>query len=233
MNVAVILAGGKGRRMKLDRDSKQLLLLNGKPVFLHSLDAFYDSGLFDRFIVVYNPDFKEKYEQYLMDYNNVIMVEAGSERWRSSQNALEEIERIFPETRIVAIHDGARPFIKKELIKSMIKEVNEDIGVIPGIYLKDTIKRLGDDNIVIETPIRNEYARVMTPQMFDFKGLLKAYRNFEHNGSAIPTDDAMMFEAFGKKVKVIIGDESNIKITTPEDVIIAVRLIKLKINNEK
>ncbi len=220
MNISVVLAGGNGKRMKLERGSKQLLKLNGKPVFLHSVDVFQETGIFDKTVVVYNPDYRDEYIKYLKDYKDILMVEAGHERWRSSLNALEEIERSFPLTNIVAIHDGARPFIRKELIENMVKDVKKDLGVIPGVYLKDTIKKINKDNIVVDTPKRSKHVKVMTPQVFDFKNLLEAYRSFDHSIN-MPTDDAMIFESYGKKVKVVIADESNIKITTPEDIIVA------------
>ena len=225
MKVAVVLAGGKGKRMKLEKGSKQLLLLNEKPVFLHSVDIFQESGLFEKIVVVYNPDYLEEYRKYLKEHKDIIMVEAGHERWRSSLNALEEIERSFPQTDMVAIHDGARPFLKKEIIEKLIKEVDKDTGVIPGVYLKDTIKKIDVENIVIDTPKRSEHVRVMTPQIFDFKSLIEAYRSFDHSNKIMPTDDAMIYETADKRVKVVIADETNIKITTPEDIIVAERII--------
>ncbi|MCK9223796.1 MAG: 2-C-methyl-D-erythritol 4-phosphate cytidylyltransferase [Candidatus Muirbacterium halophilum] len=218
MNIAVILAGGKGKRMNM-KGSKQLFKINGKEVFKYSLDVFCNNPLISHIIVVYNKDYKEEFEKINL-LKNVSIIECGKERWESSFNALKFINKEFPNCKKVFIHDGARPFIDAKLIKRLFDNCTKDIAIVPGIPLKDTVKQIDKDGFVVCTPDRNSLVCVQTPQLFDFKTLYNLYEKTNFNLNKV-TDDSSVWELYGKKVKIICGNLQNIKITTKEDIEIA------------
>lgn len=218
----VILAGGVGKRMKADIP-KQFILLNGKPILYYSIKEFVKSSV-DEIIIVVDEKYKkecEKIVETIEEKKKITYVKNGEERVFSVLNALKYIKE-KEEKSFVLIHDGARPFIKKEVIEELIEKVKKDEAVILGTFLKETIKEK-KDNKIIKTIDRNNYILVKTPEAFSFETLYKAYEKWEEDEKKfIPTDDASLVEEYGNvEVTFIESDEKNIKITTPNDLIIA------------
>ena len=195
---AIVLAGGRGKRMNYHK-SKQFIEIKGKPVLVYTLEKFIYNKSIDEVILVLPEDEvdyckKEVLQKYSLKVDRIVI--GGKERQDSVFNALEAMEK----ANIVLIHDGA--------------------GVTP----KDTIKIKNEDNISVDTPDRNTLVAVQTPQCFKYDEIYQCHRKIKEE-NAIVTDDTSVVERYGHKVYLYEGDYTNIKITTPEDLILAERLI--------
>jgi len=213
--VALIVAGGKGERMNADIP-KQFLLLNGTPILMHTLKQF---SHFEEIVLVLPPSQFKYWQELCNTYNfrqKHTLVAGGITRFHSVKNGLEKIA----DNTIVAIHDGVRPLISTSLIESLVAETKSGIGVIPIIPVKDSIRRVEEENS-IHVDRRNLFG-VQTPQCFLSADIQKAYTQ---DFSDTFTDDASVFEANGGKINTLLGEEKNLKITTQEDLKIASILI--------
>ena len=217
---AIILAAGVGKRMGA-ATNKQLLLLDNKPIIVHTLQVFEDCRAVDGvYLVVNQKDLPVVQEEILETYrfNKVMkLVIGGRLRQDSVKNGLEAIEHPCD---IVIIHDGARPFITPSFIEKGIFLMEMFDAIIPAIPVKDTIKVVSKEGFVIKTLERDSLWHVQTPQTFKFDLISKAYKD-GISKKLYGYDDATFLEYSGKKVKVIEGSSYNIKITTPEDLIMA------------
>jgi len=212
---AVIVAGGKGERMNTNTP-KQFLLLNGAPILMHTISAFKD---FDKIIIVLPNSQIENWNTLCKQYNFSIphtIISGGINRFGSVKNGLNLIDK----DSIVVIHDGVRPLISPNLINHLVANTKKDIGVVPVISIKDSLRKL--ENRISKTISRDNIYKVQTPQSFYSASIKKAY---QQKFSIFFTDDASVFESNGGKISTIPGDEKNIKITTKEDLMIA-RLFK-------
>jgi len=217
---AIILAAGVGKRMGA-ATNKQLLLLDNKPIIVHTLQVFEDCRAVDGvYLVVNQKDLPVVQEEILETYrfNKVMkLVIGGRLRQDSVKNGLESIEHPCD---IVIIHDGARPFITPSFIEKGIFLMEMYDAIIPAIPVKDTIKVVSKEGFVIKTLERDSLWHVQTPQTFKFDLISKAYKD-GISKKLYGYDDATFLEYSGKKVKVIEGSSYNIKITTPEDLLTA------------
>ncbi|WP_244834331.1 2-C-methyl-D-erythritol 4-phosphate cytidylyltransferase [Clostridium sp. BJN0001] len=217
---AVVLAGGKGRRMHSDI-SKQFILLDDKPILFYTIKKFIDSGIIDKIVVVAAKDElefckKEVIEKYNLDVYKVIC--GGKERQDSVYNALLELKNT--DTDIVLIHDGARPFVSERIIENAAAYAKKYKCAAPGVMPKDTIKLIDNSNFSVSTFDRNSLVAVQTPQAFDYNLILKCHTEVNKRGINV-TDDTMVAEIFNNDVYIFKGDYKNIKITTDEDLILA------------
>ena len=219
---AIVLAGGRGKRMNYHK-SKQFIEIKGKPVLVYTLEKFIYNKSIDEVILVLPEDEvdyckKEVLQKYSLKLDRIVI--GGKERQDSVFNALEAMEK----ANIVLIHDGARPFISEKIIEEGIKYANIYGAAAPGVTPKDTIKIKNEDNISVDTPDRNTLVAVQTPQCFKYDEIYQCHRKIKEE-NAIVTDDTSVVERYGHKVYLYEGDYTNIKITTPEDLILAERLI--------
>ena len=219
---AIVLAGGRGKRMNYHK-SKQFIEIKGKPVLVYTLEKFIYNKNIDEVILVLPEDEvdyckKEVLQRYSLKVERIVI--GGKERQDSVFNALEAMEK----ADIVLIHDGARPFINEKIIEEGIKYANIYGAAAPGVTPKDTIKVKNEDNISVDTPDRNMLVAVQTPQCFKYDEIYQCHRKIKEE-NAIVTDDTSVVERYGHKVYLYEGDYTNIKITTPEDLILAERLI--------
>lgn len=219
---AIVLAGGRGKRMNYHK-SKQFIEIKGKPVLVYTLEKFIYNKSIDEVILVLPEDEvdyckKEVLQRYSLKVDRIVI--GGKERQDSVFNALEAMEK----ANIVLIHDGARPFISEKIIEEGIKYANIYGAAAPGVTPKDTIKVKNEDNISVDTPDRNTLVAVQTPQCFKYDEIYQCHRKIKEE-NAIVTDDTSVVEKYGHKVYLYEGDYTNIKITTPEDLILAERLI--------
>lgn len=232
-SVAIVLAAGSGSRMNSETP-KQYMELRDNPLIYYSLQAFEDSSI-DEIILVVGENEVEYNRKNIVDKYKISKVReviiGGSERYFSVYNGLKAIK----ETDYVLIHDGARPFISHDLIEGVLQEVEQYKACVVGVPSKDTIKIVNDNNLVINTLNRNYTWIIQTPQAFSYSLVMKAYdalinklKDLDENDSKLNiTDDAMVVEHFtGHPIKLIEGSYSNIKITTPEDMVIGNALIK-------
>lgn len=227
--IAVILAGGRGTRMGADKP-KQYLELAGKPVLAYSLLAF-ERSMADEIFVVCDPSYEEQIRHDMVMKYGISkfagFAKSGEERVWSVKNGLGAVlagrEADEYGNICIMIHDGARPFITTELIRSCAECASEHGAAVPGLPLKDTIKE-AQDGRVITTPDRSRFTAVQTPQCFRADVLAGAYAAFEKNEdkSLIVTDDASLVEIFTRENVIIVpGDEFNLKLTTPMDMKVA------------
>lgn len=222
---SIILAAGQGKRMK-EKYNKQYILLSNKPILAHTLELFQRSSLVDDIILVVPKEEVSYCEKEIVEKYNIqkvsMVVSGGEERQDSVYNGLNNIDK---NTEIVIIHDGARPFVTEELINKLTNEVETSSAVIAAVPVKDTIKVANEKLEIIETPNREKLWAVQTPQVFKYNLIKKAYDEGVDSSIKV-TDDAMMVEALGHRVKIITGSYDNIKITTPEDIHIAEKILE-------
>ena len=223
---AIVLAAGSGSRMK-SKVKKQFMDLLGKPVIYYALKAFQDSPV-DDIILVTGEDAisyckEEIVEQYGFDKVRQI-VAGGKERYESVYNALSQVR-----TKYVLIHDGARAFVDAAMIKTAMEGVAEYKACVIGMPVKDTIKIADTDGFAAETPLRSLVWQIQTPQCFLSEEIKEAYSAMMDGNREGITDDAMVMEQYGnRKIKLLEGGYDNIKITTPEDILLGEVLLKAR-----
>ena len=229
--VAIIPAGGSGKRMQ-ENQSKQYLLLDGVPVLVHTLKVFQGSPKIDEIFLIVPEDDIEFARQFIVEKYGISKVSrilaGGKERQDSVRNG---INAVINDHDIVVIHDGVRPFVSEELVHSAIIEASKEDAVTVGVPVKDTIKSVDDHARVRETLNRSGLWLTQTPQVFKRDVIKKAYE-VAYKDNYYGTDDASLVERLGINVKMICGSYDNIKITTKDDIVLAEGLIiRLKSEN--
>lgn len=223
-NCVVIVAGGKGTRMG-EEISKQFLKINEKPILYYTIKAFEDCKEIDEIIVVIGANDIKYFKNNIKDiyeFNKLNKVVCGGkERQNSVYNGLKACENC----EIVLIHDGARPFVNENIIKKGIEFAKQYGASACGVIPKDTIKVKDEKGLSINTLKRSELFAVQTPQCFGYELIMKAHEYIQDKDIEV-TDDTMAVELLGKAVYLYEGDYTNIKITTPEDLILANYLVK-------
>lgn len=229
---AIVLAAGEGKRMN-SAVHKQYLMLADKPVLYYALKTFAESKVTDIVLVVGAGEEayckQEIVERYKIEKVHAI-VEGGRERYHSVYAGLKAAQG----ADYVLIHDGARPFVTDDIIDRSIQAVKEYQACVVGMPVKDTIKVVGADGFAQSTPERSKLWQMQTPQSFSYSLITDAYEKVLAEGASIVTDDAMVLEQIqGRNVCVIEGSYRNIKITTPEDLLVAEAYLKDVEKNEK
>lgn len=220
---AIILAGGRGKRME-SNVSKQFICINDKPIIYYTLKRFIDCKLIDKVVLVLPKDEIEYCKSEILEkysLNVDCIVEGGSERQDSVYNGLKAVEN----TDVVLIHDGARPFVSEKIIEEGINNAKKYGAAAPGVMPKDTIKVKDNSSFSIDTPDRSTLVAVQTPQVFNYDLILECHEKVKNEGKIV-TDDTMVAEMYGNKVYLYNGEYTNIKVTTPEDLVIAQYLSK-------
>ena len=231
-SVAVILAAGSGSRMKTDV-KKQYMEIGGKPLIYYSLKAFEESAVDDIILVVSRGDVdyvkSEIVQKYGFDKVKAV-VEGGLARYHSVRLGLMAADA---DCDYAFIHDGARPFINRDIIMRAMSAVREYKAVVVGMPAKDTIKIADEKGFAASTPDRDLVWVIQTPQVFSYNMILDLYKRLDReegeliNKGINITDDAMVVEYFtDTRVKLIEGSYDNIKITTPEDIAVAESILK-------
>jgi 2-C-methyl-D-erythritol 4-phosphate cytidylyltransferase len=216
---AIIVAGGAGKRMQ-SSVAKQFLLLNEKPVMMHTLQAFYASEVQPELIVVLAKHDHEYWKDICVHHNFSIphtLIEGGKERFHSVRNGLMSVKG----EGVVAIHDAVRPVVKPQLITNIYKEALALGNAIPCVKPSDSLRRLTTEGSKIVN--RDKLVLIQTPQTFDISQLKQAY---QQRFSKKFTDDASVVEVAGFPVNLVEGSRNNIKITFPEDLELASFLLK-------
>ncbi len=217
MNAAVIVAAGRGTRMGLEKN-KVLYPVCGEPIIVHTVRAFANSGLFDGGIVVVTGECDMEEMREMMDAAGlcVSFAKGGADRQESVYNGVCACPA---QADVIAIHDGARPLVSREVIARTIESAKACGSGVAAVQLKDTVKRVDENGVVRDTPARDTLRAVQTPQTFDAKLIREAHERFKTGQRA--TDDAMLMERMGHAVRLTQGDVENIKLTTPEDMLLA------------
>ena len=228
---AVVLAAGRGKRMHTEV-AKQYLPIGGKPLLCYSLEAFENSGV-DQIVLVTGEEDLNYCRREIVEkfgFKKVKQIVAGGkERYHSVFSGLTVLsDRLGPEN-IVLIHDGARPMVDEGIINRTIADAEQYGAAVAAMPVKDTIKVADRDGFSNATPDRSTLWQIQTPQTFCFGLIYAAYSKLLSDESLQKgiTDDAMVVEAFSSvKVKLTEGSYRNIKVTTPEDILIAECLLK-------
>lgn len=221
---AIILAGGKGKRMN-SSISKQFIEIKGKPIIYYTIKKFNENKKVDNIVVVLSQEEIEYFKENILNKYNLKVdkiVIGGAERQDSVYNGLKSLENSG--TDIVLIHDGARPFISDRIIDDGIEYATIYGACAPGVMPKDTIKIKGKSNFSIDTPNRETLVAIQTPQVFKFREILECHKKVKID-KVVVTDDTMVVERYGNKVYLYDGEYTNIKVTTPEDLILGEKLI--------
>lgn len=224
----LIVAGGKGLRMGGDLP-KQFIPLDGKPVLMHTLEAFYRWGSSAELVLVLPEDHQPYWKMLCREIGCKVphrIANGGETRFHSVRNGLqflsEEIENTSErnEKALVAVHDGVRPFVSPEVISACFEEAEKSGAAIPVIPMIDSLRETDANG---SHPVdRSRYFAVQTPQVFRSDVLLKAYGQ---DFSPLFTDDASVVEAMGQSIRLVTGNRENIKLTTPFDLLIAKGLL--------
>ncbi len=214
----VYLAAGLGSRMK-EVKPKQFLSILGKPVFIYALEVLESLKEIDTIYVMYHKDYLKSYEKFVKDYNisKVRFVLGGDTRQESVFNGLKEVK-----SDKVIIHEAARPFISKELIKDLMSYGHED-AVVPTIPIPFTVSQ--GEKYMEKALQRDKLHNVQLPQIFKTSTLLDSHKKAKAE-NFIATEDGILVFKMGEKVRFVKGSENNIKLTTPLDMIIAEQMIK-------
>ena len=221
MRVEVIIAaGGTGRRFG-EGQPKQFYLLKGKPILSWAIGRFEECVLVDRIILAVPRGMGKYTRQHVLSpfgYKKVkTVVEGGKER---RDSVLQGLNMLETDTDTVLVHDGVRPIISEELIRKVIQATQRWEAVVPGLPLRETIKQVGRDNLVSWTLDRKSIYLIQTPQGFKKDLICRAYAQVKKRGW-VASDDATLVEKLGVKVKMIPGEETNIKITSPQDLVLS------------
>jgi len=229
--IAIVPAAGLGKRFGPGTD-KPFQTLGGKPLIVWSLKALEAVSEISEIIPVLKPGDMEAGQKLFEEagFTKIRRIApGGKERQDSVYSGLKHAEDTHC---IVLVHDGVRPLIEPRLVGELIKHMSDAIrdkedcdGIIPGVPVKDTIKET-EDGFVRKTLKRGPLWAVQTPQVFPCKKILEAYDEAAREGY-YATDDAALIERYGGTVKIIMGSYTNIKITTPEDLVVAEALLKM------
>ncbi len=229
MKASVLIpAAGMGRRMGTSTN-KQYLDLSGKPILAHTLALFDNHPLIEHIYLIVPPDdFSYCREQIIERYGFSRVrriVAGGAERQDSVRNGLIALEEdgYDQSQRPVLIHDGARPLFDPSLLSELIRIVRESGACVVGVPVKDTIKDI-ENNVISASPERKRLWQAQTPQGFQYRLIREAFDRADAD-NFIATDDASLLERIGQPVLMLEGNYRNIKVTTPEDLVIAMALL--------
>ena len=217
---AVIVAAGSASRM--GGIDKVMADLGGEPMILRTVRAFQNCDAIASIVIVTREDLIQPIAGLCRDMKKVVAVVAGG---GSRQESVHLGLNALPKgTKLAAVHDGARPLISWQVIDRVVRAANTYGAAAPAIPVKDTIKVVSG-GLVKETPDRATLQAVQTPQVFDFDLLRGALKKAETDGASV-TDDCSAVERTGMKIKIVEGDERNLKVTTPMDLKIAELLLE-------
>lgn len=227
MNTAIIVAAGKGTRMSAGMN-KLFMRINGKPLLAHTLQIFQSCKAIDSIIIVTGRQEMQLCKEQILDTYGFDKVDklvcGGGER---QQSVLNGIRSLNESCSIVVVHDGARPIVSDGIIERCIEGAELYGAVSAGMPVKETIKLVNEEGFVEYTPERERVWITQTPQAFKMDIIREAHETANIKGIK-GTDDAFLVEHMGIKVKMIEGNYENIKVTTPEDLIIVETIINKK-----
>jgi 2-C-methyl-D-erythritol 4-phosphate cytidylyltransferase len=224
---AIIVSAGKGQRFMEGR-KKQYFSLGGKPILAHTLDQFDTCPLIRSILLVVGQEdqdycLKEIIEKF--NYRKISQITpGGKQRQDSVKNGLDALSS---HSEIIVIHDGVRPFVTKEMIEDSIRSAIRFGAAIIAMPVKDTIKMAHPDGTVLKTLDRETLYQAQTPQAFQASLIREAYSKAIED-KFVGTDDASLVERLGKKVHILPGSYTNIKITTPEDLLLANIILEMR-----
>lgn len=227
----ILLAGGTGSRMKANMP-KQFLELKGQSVLQHSLDLFLETlpeSDLDcaQVVLVMDPKYQPDYQHVIDKYEGkLVFANPGEERQGSVENGLNKlVETAGPSCKYVAVHDSARPLVTVKEVCDVVSDAKEYGAAVLGVPCKATIKESDDGILVQRTIQRSRLWEVHTPQVILIDTLLRGFKKVEEDNLEV-TDDVSIVEQLGEAVKLTLGEYTNLKITTPEDMDVATAILE-------
>lgn len=221
MNIAVIFAGGVGRRMRSKDLPKQFLKLHDKPIIIHTLEVFENSPEIDAIVISCVKEWIDHLEKLIKKFNitKVKMVVPGGKTGQDSiYNGLKAAEKIGnQEEDIVLIHDGVRPLINSQTIHDDIISVKKHGSAITSVKVKETVLIVNSDEKIMEVPNRAQSRLARAPQCFYLKDILNAHERARESGKHDFIDSCSMMQYYGYDMYLVDGPQENIKVTTPDD----------------
>lgn len=236
MNVAVIFAGGVGKRMKNSELPKQFMEICGKPIIIHTLEVFEKTNEIDGVFVACVESWIDYLKDLLKKYNikKVIKIVPGGETGQLSiYNGIKAAYEYCPENTIVLIHDGVRPFIDSELIVRNIECVKMNSSSISCVPATETFLITDGNSNVLQIPSRNNSMIAKAPQSFYLKDIFEVHQQALKDGVTNSIDSCTLMSMYNKKLSVVITDYDNIKITTPEDLYIGTCIYNSRMSKEE
>jgi 2-C-methyl-D-erythritol 4-phosphate cytidylyltransferase len=223
---AIIVAAGEGKRLG-GPVPKSYVPIAGRPLVLRALDRFFSTRSVEKVVLVVAESEIQTCKTLIqgdlnLRHRALVLQAGGPSRQESVRRGLERLDR---DCEIVAIHDGARPFVSPSLIDRCVDEAARAGAVVLGLPLRDTVKVVSASRWVEATPVRETLREIQTPQVFRRELIVEAHRWAVGQGIEA-TDDAALVEQMGKPVFVLEGERTNIKITVPEDVSLAEALLR-------
>lgn len=230
MNIAIVLAGGSGTRVGGNLP-KQFIDICGKPLIIHTLDAFNSNANIDSIIVVCREDFKSTLKTWIADFSISKVkdiISGGTTRQESVFKGLTYLKDICCENDIVLIHDGARALVSSDIINDNIVLAKKYKAVNTVIPSSDTVIKSVDKSSIFSVPDRSELFLAQTPQSFEYGLIMKAHNAALKSESIDATDDCQLVFKLGNKVQFAKGNKLNFKVTTPEDLILLEAILTFK-----
>lgn len=225
MKTAVLIAAsGRGQRLG-GEIKKQYLTLDGVPILARALEIFVKHDAVDQIVVAVPGGEIEKARQMIESYwplEKISFVEGGKRRQDSIHRGLEALSR---KAEMVCIHDGVRPFVSTKLFEAVLEMAIRCGGAVPVIPVTDTLKEISANGMINRTVFRDRVCRAQTPQIFRYELIMEAYRK-AHLLGIEATDDSYLLELLGEAVCTVPGDEANIKITHPLDLLFGKAILK-------
>ena len=232
MNIALIVAAGSGSRMGNADKPKQFLPIYGKPLMIHTIEAFEVHDEIDALVVVTNEAYIDQVKVWCKQYDLgkiKAVVAGGDSRQISVHNGLQAVKAISkdPKNDIVLIHDAARPLISQRIITDNIRVCEKYDAVDTVIKASDTIVRSVNEETISDIPARNELYQGQTPQSFKLSLILDAHEYVKTHEVNNVTDDCKLVLSLGKEVRLVEGSKQNFKITTFDDLMMLKALLKI------
>ena len=221
----IVVAAGKGERLGAKLE-KPYVRLGDRPLLCHCLGVFQPSRVVGEIVLVVHPKRVEDCREGLLrkfSFPKVRIVVAGGQSRQES--VARGLAALAPQTRIVVVHDAARPFVSHAMLVRVVRWAKRGFGATVGIPVAQTIKKISADRLVLETPPRELLWEIQTPQAFP-RPLIERAHKVARRTKAHATDDAGLVERVGGKVKVILGSPRNLKITNREDLLLAQLLLR-------
>ncbi|MHB8074570.1 2-C-methyl-D-erythritol 4-phosphate cytidylyltransferase [Desulfosporosinus fructosivorans] len=222
----VIPAAGQGKRMGAGFN-KQFLILRGQPILAHTVRLFEESSYVSEIVIVGAESDLLVIKELVFHHKFlkvVAIIQGGAQRQDSVRTGVQALSSTIQR---VVVHDGARPLLTLQAFHRFLEETDEFSAAIMGIQLKDTVKRVDPSGKVLETPPREELRAVQTPQIFD-RGILEEAHYQAEKVGYYGTDDAALLEWMGYPVQIVEGSQENIKVTTPDDLWLAERILAMR-----
>jgi len=234
MNYLIIAAGGSGERM-MSEDNKIFLKIKNKEILYWTLKAFEENPTIDSIIISARINDQERIKN-LIKINNIkkvmVVVSAGESRQETVLNALKWLKTKAKKNDLIGIHNAANPLVLNKEIRDVFAAAGKYRAALLAHPARDTVKITNENNLVVDTPVRKTCWYAQTPQVAFYNDLLAAFTAAENN-NFVGTDDTQLLEMIGIKPKVVACSRYNFKITFPEDLILAEKLLPIFVKENK